>query len=69
MSARRRKPAEPLQGDAGAVPVDEFAGQGGSYVIDPETGQRVLVERTRGRDEAVPQGDVSAPVAPQGDKE
>lgn len=54
---------------AGAVPVDEFAGQGGSYVIDPETGRRVLVERTRGCDEAVPQGDVSAPVAPQGDKE
>lgn len=25
---------------------DEFAGQGGSYVLDPETGKRTLVERT-----------------------
>ena len=26
---------------------DEFSGQGGSYVVDPETGRRVLVERTQ----------------------
>lgn len=26
---------------------DEFAGQGGSYVLDPKTGKRVLVERTK----------------------
>lgn len=25
---------------------DEYAGQGGSYVLDPETGKRTLVERT-----------------------
>ena len=25
---------------------DEYAGQGGSYVIDPATGKRQLVERT-----------------------
>lgn len=25
---------------------DEFEGQGGSYVVDPKTGARVLVERT-----------------------
>ena len=25
---------------------DEFAGLGGSYVLDPETGKRTLVERT-----------------------
>lgn len=25
---------------------DEFAGQGGSYVLDPATGKRQLVERT-----------------------
>jgi hypothetical protein len=25
---------------------DEYSGQGGSYVIDPKTGQRRLVERT-----------------------
>lgn len=27
--------------------IDEFAGQGGSYVLDPETGKRTLVERTQ----------------------
>lgn len=26
--------------------IDEFHGQGGSYILDPETGVRVLVERT-----------------------
>lgn len=26
---------------------DEFSGQGGSYVVDPDTGKRVLVERTQ----------------------
>lgn len=25
---------------------DKFEGQGGSYVIDPKTGERKLVERT-----------------------
>lgn len=27
--------------------LDEFCGQGGSYVVDPETGARELVERTQ----------------------
>ena len=26
--------------------VDEYAGQGGTYLLDPETGIRTLVERT-----------------------
>lgn len=26
---------------------DEFAGQGGSYELDPATGKRTLVERTQ----------------------
>lgn len=30
--------AEPVQN---ALPEDEFAGQGGSYLIDPATGKRV----------------------------
>ncbi|MBS4019050.1 MAG: hypothetical protein KGZ68_12525 [Dechloromonas sp.] len=30
---------------------DEFDGQGGSYVVDPETGKKTLVERTRPADE------------------
>jgi hypothetical protein len=25
---------------------DEYAGQGGSYILDPETGVRTLVDRT-----------------------
>jgi hypothetical protein len=26
--------------------MDEFEGQGGSYVVDPKTGKRKLIERT-----------------------
>lgn len=26
---------------------DEFRGQGGLYLLDPETGERVLLERTQ----------------------
>jgi hypothetical protein len=26
---------------------DQFAGQGGSYEIDPDTGERTLIERTQ----------------------
>lgn len=29
------------------INTDEFAGQGGSYMLDPATGQRTLVERTQ----------------------
>lgn len=32
--------------------LDEFRGQGGSYVIDPATGERKLVERTKTAEEA-----------------
>lgn len=28
------------------IPVDEFHGQGGCYVMDPKTGKRKLVQRT-----------------------
>lgn len=42
---------------------DEFSGQGGSYMIDPATGQRVLLERT---EEAKPADEnEAAPVAAQ----
>jgi hypothetical protein len=37
---------------------DEFAGQGGSYILDPATGVRTLVDRTDMLAPAV------APVAP-----
>ena len=26
--------------------VDEYSGQGGSYLLDPETGKRTLIQRT-----------------------
>ncbi len=32
---------------------DAFTGQGGSYVRDPETGERTLIERTQSHEEAV----------------
>lgn len=31
---------------AAETPVDEYAGQGGCYVINPATGKRELVSRT-----------------------
>lgn len=35
---------------AEAPPADEFDGQGGSYTVDPVTGKKTLVERTRPAD-------------------
>lgn len=62
MSARKKTPAEqftdPLPASLvrqGGAAVDEHAGQGGSYVIDPETGRRRLVERTMERGEGAAQ--------------
>jgi len=26
--------------------IDEYSGQGGSYLLDPETGKRTLIKRT-----------------------
>jgi hypothetical protein len=40
--------------------MDEFHGQGGSYLVDPKTGKRTLVERTK-EPELNPQA--SAPAA------
>ena len=42
---------------------DEFAGQGGSYVIDPVTGTRKLVQRTEYAPAAVQPDAPAAPVA------
>lgn len=46
---------------------DEFAGQGGSYVVDPKTGKRKLVERTQEPEAkpAQPDQPVSAPAEAQ----
>lgn len=39
------KPETPPAPDAAiAVPSDEFAGQGGSYLVDPATGRRTRME-------------------------
>ncbi len=32
--------------------LDEFRGHGGSYVVNPDTGKRELVERTKSVEEA-----------------
>jgi hypothetical protein len=40
---------------------DAFQGQGGSYVFDPKTGKRTLVERTEIPE---PQSERNAPTAP-----
>lgn len=43
---------------------DEYYGQGGSYVADPKTGKRRLVERTKEQAEAV----APAPTTPKDDE-
>lgn len=48
---------------------DEFSGQGGSYVADPKTGKRTLVERTQEPQQVTEQPEQAAdkPVDTQGD--
>jgi len=50
----KTKPQAPQETDHAATHADEFAGQGGSYVI--KDGKRVLVERTMPAEEANPAG-------------
>lgn len=52
MTKAKAKAAQPAETAGEAL--DEYAGQGGSYVIDPDTGRRVLVERTQERGDVVP---------------
>lgn len=61
MTTRRKKPAVPLPPSLlgphrtrFVPPQDEFAGQGGSYVLDPVMGQRTLVDRTQAGPTVVP---------------
>lgn len=42
---------------------DEYAGQGGSYLLDPETGKRTLVERTEDPAEKPAEQPAAAPAA------
>ena len=48
---------------------DEFAGQGGSYIADPKTGKRKLVERTQEQQPVTdqPQPAADKPADPQGE--
>ena len=39
---------------------DEFAGQGGSYTLDPKTGKRTLVQRTEQPQPQAPAASVEA---------
>lgn len=39
------------------MPHDQYHGQGGSYVFNPETGERELVERTLTQEEAAAKAD------------
>lgn len=45
MATRKEQPQGQAQEQPQPQP-DEFAGQGGSYILDPATGKRRLVERT-----------------------
>lgn len=47
---------------------DEFAGQGGSYLLDPKTGKRTLVHRTQhpAPGETDPEAGARAAPAPSG---
>ncbi len=42
----KAKPTPP-QSDTPVTFADEYAGQGGSYIYDPDTGRRVLAHRTQ----------------------
>jgi hypothetical protein len=48
----------PIETDHAATHADEFAGQGGSYII--KDGKRVLVERTLQAEEAKPEHSAGA---------
>lgn len=41
-----------------ATMVDEYWGQGGTYLLDPKTGKRKLIERTEPANPSEPQNEV-----------
>jgi hypothetical protein len=47
-----------------ATMVDEYWGQGGSYLRDPKTGKRKLIERTEPAQPSEPQQEVTSNAAP-----
>lgn len=48
-----------------ATMVDEYWGQGGTYLLDPKTGKRKLIERTEPAQPSEPQPEVTSNAAPE----
>ena len=48
-----------------ATMVDEYWGQGGSYLLDLKTGKRKLIERTEPANPSEPQTEVKSNAAPE----
>jgi len=40
--------------------IDEYDGQGGTYLVDPKTGKRKLIERTQPASQPSPEGPENA---------
>jgi hypothetical protein len=45
--------------------VDEYWGQGGTYLLNPKTGKRKLIERTEPANPSEPQTEVKSNAAPE----
>ena len=45
--------------------VDEYHGQGGTYLLDRKTGKRKLIERTEPAQPSEPQPEVTSNAAPE----
>lgn len=45
--------------------VDAYWGQGGTYLLDPKTGKRKLIERTEPANPSEPQPEVTSNAAPE----
>ena len=48
-----------------ATMVDEYWGQGGTYLQDPKTGKRKLIERTEPAQPSQPETEVESNAAPE----
>ena len=48
-----------------ATMVDEYWGQGGTYLLNPKTGKRKLLERTEPANPSEPQIEVKSNAAPE----
>ena len=48
-----------------ATMVDEYHGQGGTYLLNPKTGKRKLIERTEPAQPSEPKTEVTSNAAPE----